>query len=192
VLVHQQADELGDRERRVRVVQLDRPGVGQRLERPVFGQVLRQHVLQARADEEILLLEAQFLALRRRVVGVQDARDVLRLDVLGRRLGVPAGVEGFDVERRDRAPGPQAQVVDGRAAVAGNQLVEAHRPDVVRVHPAVAGLAMRILRSDAAAAEADQVAGVAALDLPRVALRSQLLAVSRWRPSSSIACVKMP
>jgi len=166
VLVHQQANELGDRERRMRVVQLDRPGVGQRLERPILGQVLRQHVLQARADEEILLLEAQFLALRRRVVGIQDARDVLRLDVLGRGLGVPAGVEGFDVERRDRTPRPQPQVVDGRAAIAGNQLVEADRPDVVGVHPAVTGLAMRILRSDAATAEADQVAGVAALDLP--------------------------
>ena len=146
VLVDQQPHQLGDRERRVRVVQLDRDRVGQRIEAAAFGEVLREHVLQARADEEVLLLEAQFLALRRGVVRVEDARDVLGVDLLVRRLVVPARVEQLDVERRDRAPGPEPQVVDRRAAVARDQLVEADRPDVVRVDPAVARLALRVLR----------------------------------------------
>ncbi len=154
----------------MRVVELDRERVGQRVEAAAFGEVLRQHVLQARADEEVLLLEAQFLALRRGVVRVQDARDVLGLRLRGRGLDVPARIEHLDVERRDRAACPEPQVVDGRAAVAGDQLVEADGPDIVRLDPAVARAALRILRADAAAAEADDVTRVVARDFPRAAL----------------------
>jgi hypothetical protein len=44
--------------------------------------VLAQDVLQAGGDEEVLLLDAELLALLRGVVRVQHARDVLGL-VLG-------------------------------------------------------------------------------------------------------------
>ena len=74
VLVDEQPHQLGDRERRVRVVELDRHGVRQCLERSSVGQVLGQDVLQACADEEVRLLEPQLLALRRRVVGTGGAR----------------------------------------------------------------------------------------------------------------------
>ena len=42
-----------------------------------------KHVLQGGADAEILLTEPQLLALRRRIVRIQHARQVLRIDLLG-------------------------------------------------------------------------------------------------------------
>ena len=170
VLVDEQAHQFRDRERRVRVVELDRDAVRQLLERAPLGELLGQHVLQARAHEEVLLLEAQLLALRRRVVRVEDARDVLGVHFRDRGLGVPPGVERLDVERRDGAAGPEPQVIHGRPAVAGDQLVEADGPDVLRVHPAIARAALRVLRGDAAAAETHHVARIVARDLPRAAL----------------------
>ncbi len=154
----------------MRVVELDRERFVQGVEAAAFGEVLRQHVLQAGADEEVVLLEAQLLALRRGVVRVQDARDVLRLGLRRRGLDVPAGIEHLDVERRDGAACPEAQVVDRRAAVARDQLVESDGPDVVRLDPAVPRAALRVLRADAAAAEGDDVTGIVARDLPRAAL----------------------
>jgi hypothetical protein len=170
VLVDQQPDEFGNGQRRVRVVQLDRDRVGQRVEATTFGEVLRQHVLQAGADEEVLLLETQFLALRRGVVGVKNARDVLGLCLRRRRLDVPARIELLDVERRDRPAGPQPQVVDRGAAVARDQLVETHGPDVLRLDPAVARAARGVLGADAPAAKAHDVPRVVARDFPRTAL----------------------
>jgi hypothetical protein len=75
VLVDQQSHQLGNRERRVRVVQLDGERRRAALELPALGHVLREHVLQRGAHEEVLLLEAQLLALRRGVVRVEHARE---------------------------------------------------------------------------------------------------------------------
>ncbi len=96
--VDQQAHQLDDRHRRMRVVELDRDRLRQILELAPLGEMLREHVLQRSADAEVLLLEAQLLALRRRVVRVQHARQVLRVDLLGDRGGVVAGVERLDLE----------------------------------------------------------------------------------------------
>ena len=81
-----------------------------------------------------------------------------------------ARIELFDVERRDRPAGPEPQVIDRGAAIARDQLVETHGPDVLRLDPAVARAALRILRADAAAAETHDVPRVVARDFPGAAL----------------------
>ena len=130
--------------------------------------VLREHVLERRADEEVLLLEAQLLALRRRVVRIQHAREILRVDLLGHRRRVVALVEGLDPKRRDRASRPQAQMIDGGTAIAGNHQVVADGPDVVRADPLVAHASAFIALRLAVAAEAHAMAHGAAAAFPEV------------------------
>src|SRR5271170_4980380 len=97
----------------------------------------RQDVLQAGADEKILLLEPQLLALRRGIVRIQHARQGLRVDLLLHGGGIVSGVEGVDVKRRNASTGPEPQMVDGGTAVAGNQLIETDGVDVAGVDPAM-------------------------------------------------------
>jgi hypothetical protein len=121
----------------------------------------------ARAHEEILLLEPELLALRRGVVGIQDAREVLGLHLVPHRGGIVPGVEGVDAEGRDGSSRPEAQRIDGRTAVAGSQLIEADRVDVVGADPAVLR-ALGVLERLDAAAELDRVARIAGRQLPHV------------------------
>src|ERR1700677_1558173 len=70
VFVDEQTHELRDRQRGMRVVQLNGDRFGQRLERSAFAEMARENVLQTRAHEEVLLLQAQLPALWSRVVRV--------------------------------------------------------------------------------------------------------------------------
>ena len=67
------------------------------------------------ADEEVLLLQAQFLAEIEAVVGVEDLGEVFRPDFAADGGDVVAGVEVFEVELLRRLAAPQAQGVDGAA-----------------------------------------------------------------------------
>jgi hypothetical protein len=83
VLVDQQAHQLGDGDRRVRVVELDRELLVEALSgRLLPAQVDAQHVLQRAGDEEVLLLEPQLLALDLLVVRVEHLGEVLGRDLL--------------------------------------------------------------------------------------------------------------
>ena len=81
VLIDQQAHQLRDRDRRMRVVELD----GELLVEVLHRQVLRaqdaEHVLQRTGDEEVLLLQPQLLALQLVVVRIQHLAEVLRRDL---------------------------------------------------------------------------------------------------------------
>src|SRR5882672_6906927 len=107
----------------------------------------RQDVLQAGADEKILLLEPQLLALRRGIIRVQHARQVLRFQLLLHGGGIVAGIEGIDMKRGDGSTGPEAQMIDGGTAVTRSQLVESDGVDIRRVDPAVQFGRSRVLRS---------------------------------------------
>ena len=74
VVVDQEPHELGDGDRRVRVVELDRDVVGQRDEVAVLLLVPAQQVLQRRRGEEDLLPQAQLVPGRRGVGGIEHAR----------------------------------------------------------------------------------------------------------------------
>ncbi len=168
VLVHEQAHELGNRQRRMRVVQLDRERAGQFFQRALFGEMGCQDVLDAGAHEEILLLEAQLLALRRGVVRIQNARQVLRFDLVLDRSRIISGIEILDVKRLQRASRPQPQMIHRGAAIARHQLIEAHREDVLRLDPARALRSTHVMRRQYAPTEAHDVARVGSGCFPYV------------------------
>src|SRR5690606_36066554 len=129
---------------------------------------LREDVLQGGAHEEVLLLEAQLLALRGRIVRIQHAREILRVDLVLNGAVIVTCVERIDLERRDRTSRPQSQMVDGRAAVAWTQEVEGNRPDIVRIDPLVADAPILTARCLTMSAETNAVPDTGAAALPEV------------------------
>ena len=127
---HQKADELGNGEGGVGVVELDGGGlveVHQIL--AVSGAVDPQNVLEGRAGENILLADAQELSLAGFVVGVEDAGDVLGAVLLLERLFEIPGIEGVEVQLLLRLALPQAQCADVVGMVAENGHVVGHGDD---------------------------------------------------------------
>src|SRR5277367_6476559 len=96
-----------------------------------------QNVLQAGADEKILLLEAKLFSLRGRIIGIQHPGEIFRLYLIMHGGRVIAGIKGFDPKWRDSPAGPQPQVIDGGAAVPENQLIESNGVDVLGVDPSM-------------------------------------------------------
>jgi len=113
VVVHQQPDELGDGERRVRVVQMDRHLVGQRVPAVVDLAVLGEDVAQRAGDEEVFLQQPQLTALLVRVRGVEHLRDALDAEFAFESPQVVAAVEDVDVELVGRTRRVEPQVVHG-------------------------------------------------------------------------------
>eukprot|EP00047_Mylnosiga_fluctuans_P003292 m.228426 g.228426 ORF g.228426 m.228426 type:complete len:867 (+) comp11740_c0_seq1:45-2645(+) len=128
--VDQDAHELRNGQRGVRVVELDRALARELLEggalvlavRGASAEVLvaADDVLQRRRHEEVLLLEAQLLALEDVVVGVEYTRDVLSQIAVDDGLDVVAVVEVRQIEAIRRTGRPQTHGVDGVIAVAGD------------------------------------------------------------------------
>src|SRR5882762_1968444 len=129
----------------------------------------RQDVLQAGADEKILLLEPQLLALRRRIVRVQHARQVLCFHLLLHGGGIVAGVESIDLKRGNGPAGPEAQMIDGGTAITRSQLVESDGVDIRRVDPAVQIAGRRVLWGLDSTAESYDEACAAAGHFPDIA-----------------------
>ena len=133
ILVHEHAHELRDADDRVGVVELEgdlvREGGQIRL---VLARVEdADGVVDGGGHEEVLLLEAQSLALRGGVFRVQDLGDVLGLDLRLDGVEVLRLVEGEQVELVVALGGPQAQGVHAAGGVARNHVVDrdgAHGP----------------------------------------------------------------
>ena len=73
VLVEQQAHQLGDGQHRVGVVEVDADLGAKLVKGAVLAQVAAQQVLHTGADKKVLLVQAQFAARGRGVVGIQHA-----------------------------------------------------------------------------------------------------------------------
>ena len=146
LLVDEDAHQLRHRQRGMRVVELDRDLLGETVEhaeaeRPVEQLVALlvapDDVLEGRRHEEVLLRQAQRLALAEVVVRVEDSADVLRARPTQDRADVVAAVELVEVELAHRAGAPEAQRVDGLRPVARDRRVVRRRQHVVRVDPFV-------------------------------------------------------
>jgi hypothetical protein len=170
VHVDEQAEQLRDGERGVRVVELEDGLVGQGVERGVRLQVPAHGVLQGRGNEEVLLLQPELLALHDLIVRVEDARDVLGRVLLADGLDVVAAVEVRDVELARGLRAPEAQRVHAVGRVAGHRDVVRHREDVVGVDPLVDEVAALVEARLDAAVELDRVDVIGALELPRAAV----------------------
>ena len=94
---------------------------------PAMGRaVSTHHVLQRRAGEEILLLEAQALACVGVVVGVQHTADIFGGVPLAHGSGIFLGVEQIEIECLERLGLPQTQCIDGFHSVADDRRVVRH------------------------------------------------------------------
>ena len=169
-LVEQQPHQLGDGDRGMRVVHVDRGVIGQGRQRLVQRQMAPHQVLQRGRGEEVFLAQPQRLAGRRLVAGVEHAGDRLGVRARGEGADVVAAVEGGEFDRVDGARRPQPQRVgvlplpaDDRRVIGGGQHRLARVPDAAR----------RILVADDLldiAAEADGIDELRSLEFPRVAV----------------------
>ena len=169
VHVDQEPHQLGDRDRRMRVVQLDRHVVGERRELAVLRLVPAQQVLQRRRREEVLLPQPQLVAGGRFVARVEHPRDRLQAHAVGQRADVIAAVEVLEPQRVRRLRRPEPQRIDVAPAPADERRVEGHRVDALRGLPDVARRLVAVLDAVDPAAEADRVRDLGPLELPRVA-----------------------
>ena len=109
MVIEQYAQELWDGEHWVSVIELD--GVvlrktGEVL--AVLGNVVIHHGLQGCGDKEVLLANAQYLALVGGVVGVEHAADIHDALAIDNGLRKTLGVEGVVIEFIDGLGLPQA------------------------------------------------------------------------------------
>ena len=123
-VVEQNAHQLGDGQRRVRVVELDGDLLGQRAPIGVAAAEAPHEIGQRAGDQKILLHEAQPLPHARGVVGIEDARERFGRQRLGQRADEIAAGESLEVEVVRRRRGPEPQRVDGLAAVAHHGAIE--------------------------------------------------------------------
>ncbi len=142
-IIEQDAHQLGDCQRRMRVVELDRGFFGESVPVGVVCPEAAHEVGQRARDEEVLLQEAQALAARRRVVGVEHARQRFRGERFGERRNEIPAAEALEIEVVGRRGAPQAQRVDGLAAKAHDGPIErdaeqAERPTRDQAQEAVA------------------------------------------------------
>ncbi len=113
-LNHQQTNQLGNGNDRVRVVELYRKHLREIVKRAVLCLMLFQRIGKRSRTEEILLFEAQCLALAGVIIGIQTAREILCSNGLGSRLQIMLVVEGVEIKCIDRLSLPQAQGTDMR------------------------------------------------------------------------------
>ncbi len=106
VLVHQKAHQLSHRDGGMRVVQLDRYTLGQRMDAAGLADLSAQQVLQRGRGEEVFLPQPQLLSRRAVVRGVEHLRDRFRADLLGQRAMMIAAVKGIEAQRVRRARTP--------------------------------------------------------------------------------------
>ena len=122
------------------IVQLDRHLVRQRGEIVILLQMAAQDVLQRGRREEELLAQAQFLAGRGRVGGIENPGQAFGLVAFAQRTDVVTGIEGVEQDRVDRLCRPETQRVDALAAPADGRRVEGGGDDALGRFPDVARL----------------------------------------------------
>ncbi len=170
VHVHEQAHELGDGDRGMGVVELDRDLVRQRVETVVHLPVAVQDVLQRGAHKQVLLLQAQHAAVGGAVVRVEHLGEIFGGILVLDRPDIVARVEGAQVEVARRLGRPQPQIVHGVGAVAGDGRVVGHGHDLLGVHPVVARPAVFVREAHHAPVKVHRVEHLRARELPGVAI----------------------
>ena len=168
VVIQQDAHQLGNAERGMRVVDVDGNLVGEICQRAVHREVVAEDALYRRTDEEVLLLQAQQLALGVVVGGVEHLGDGLRLRALRQRLGILPLREQRHVEVGDVARTPQPQTADRIAVRARDHHVVGDSLNLFAVLVADVAVPLRPLLHDLPA-KADAEGAVGAGNQPDLA-----------------------
>ena len=116
-VVEQNPHQLGDRQRRVRVVELDGDFFGKRVPIGVAAPEAPHEIGQRAGHQKIFLHEAQPLPDAGGVVRIKYPREGFGFERLGHRADEIAVAERLKVEVIGRLRGPKAKRVDGLAAV---------------------------------------------------------------------------
>ena len=171
LFIDQDAHELGDGDRRMRVVDVDGDLVGELPEVHARENVVAHDALHARRHEEILLDETQSASLVRAVVRVEVLRDaldevavlLLRLDLLARHRAV-VGEVAVDLGV------PEAQRVDRAVAEADDRHVvrNGHDRHVVLMHEREAAVLFFLHVGVAVELDVDRLVRLAILPLKTV------------------------
>mmetsp|Transcript_56733 Transcript_56733/g.135121 ORF Transcript_56733/g.135121 Transcript_56733/m.135121 type:complete len:509 (-) Transcript_56733:400-1926(-) len=159
--VHEQAHHLRHSNGRVRVVHLDGDLLRQ-LGPLVVGPLdeLAEHVLERGADEEVLLLQAELLALVGGIIGVQDRGEVFSTTALVNSIGILGRTVGVEVELLRGRGLPQAQVVGVVGVEARDGVVVGHGLHDLTANPSQAPVAILIDALRGVAVEAHRVGHV--------------------------------
>ena len=153
VLVHEDAHQLGDHQRRVRVVELEDILLGELSDIVMGLHVLLDRALDRRGHEEILLLETQLLALYVVVAGVQHVADRSREVLLLDGFLIFAAVKRVQLEAHDGLRVPDPQRIDEAVAVADHGQVVRDSLDSAVALQLVHGAAVPVLIVGHVAAE---------------------------------------
>ncbi len=166
LLVDQHPHQLRYADHGVGVVELEDDPLRQVAQIEVLGQHEVEEVVNGRGDEEVLLLQPQFLALRRGVLGVEHLGDVLREGLRADGLLVVTGVEDPQVERVGGDRPPQPQRVHPAVLVARDHVVVRDGLDLPARHPAGAFDPIGIGVLLGVTAEGDDLRGLGVRELP--------------------------
>ena len=175
--VDQHAHQLGDGDGGVGVVELHRHLVGERVEGVVLLLVGAEDVGDGAGHEEVLLLEAQLLALGGVVLGVQHLGDAFGDGAALDGAAVVAVVEHGEVGLFGGAGGPEPQGVDRVVvgAEAGDGCVVGHAEHGGAGGPVGLEASAGVLEVLDVAAEAHVHGVLGSDDLPGVALAEPLV-----------------
>jgi len=167
--VEQDAHHFGDRNCRVRVVQLDGDLFGEELPFALVELLeTLDDVLQRCRAEEVLLLKAEFLTVHGGVVRVENLRNCFGEFHVLHGSDVVTVVEVAKTEVISGLGAPEAEVVHGIVLVTRNRRVVGEGHHVVLRFPTVAELAIFIHPADHVAIERNLDGVCRAGDFPRV------------------------
>ena len=116
-VVEQDSHQLGDGDGRMGVVELDGDLLRKRAPVGIAAPESPDQIGERRSDEEVLLHEPQSLPLRGGIVGIEDASERFCRERLRQGTDEVAVAEGLEIERVGSSRRPEAQGVDGLAAV---------------------------------------------------------------------------
>ena len=143
--VHQQAHQFGNGDSRVRVVQLQRIVAGQFIQRQATLFVLANNIFQRAGAEEVLLNQAQILALRGGIFRVEYAGDGIAIDQVTTRFQVFTLVVLVQVDRVGTGMAlPQAQTVNILTTKRWNGDIPRHADQSFGRSPAVIAIVISV------------------------------------------------
>mmetsp|Transcript_25034 Transcript_25034/g.45315 ORF Transcript_25034/g.45315 Transcript_25034/m.45315 type:complete len:668 (-) Transcript_25034:335-2338(-) len=169
--VRQETEQFGHSDSGVSVVQLEDGLLRQEGKvLAVSGLEAGQNILDGGAHEEELLLEAELLAFRGGVIGIEDGADGLSALALEKSLVVVAGIEGLEVEFGKWDGIPKTEIASrGSGSGTGDGIVVRNGLDLLGGNPHRLLLAIHNAGLDLAT-EANGVLDVGTANLPRVAV----------------------
>ncbi len=177
VHVDEQPHQFGNRDARMRVVELDRRPQRQEMEVAIGAQVTRHEVLQRRGHKQIFLPQPQLPAGWRVVARIKDLRDRFRARLLDQRADVIAAIEHIEPQRVGRARGPQTQRIDVAATPTDDRCVVSDRLDGLVRPPDIARDTMRVADGFDPSAEVNVVDDLGPRELPGIAERQPVLRI---------------